>query len=302
MEYFCENVLGINFTTLKKKNILEKIEKYIKKDQISSRKLQKKLIRPLIIFTPNPEIVMFAQKNPFFRKIVNSAQINIPDGAGIVWALKKIHNHKVKRISGVDLMVDLCEMAAKKRVIIGLIGGRDKVALKTAECLRVKIPGVKIIVFPAPEIKLVEELINDNKKINIDKRENKKILNTKYLIINPRGKQNKETEKYFGSLLKEIRSRKIQILFVAFGFPKQEYFIKIIKDIDDRQSKNIAKKPLILMSVGGAFDYISGRIPRAPQWMRDGGMEWLYRLMLEPWRLLRQIKGSEFFLRVLLQH
>ncbi len=297
MIYPCEKLLGVNFTILTKKDILEEVRKRLKssvKRQVSN---VEKRGEPLVIFTPNPEIVIFAQKNPLFRKIVNSAQINIPDGAGIVWAMKKLYNLEISRITGVDLMIDLCEMSAKEGFKIGLIGGRDKVALKAAECLRVKIPDVKIIVLPSPEIILDGELSIKNKELSIDKRKNKRILNTQYLILNTKGKQIKETEKYFISLLKKLHSENISLLFVALGFPKQEYFIDRIKNYKSSIDKS---KPLVLMSVGGAFDYISGRVPRAPIWMRERGLEWLYRLIREPWRLPRQIKGAEFFLKILL--
>ena len=48
------------------------------------------------------------------------------------------------------------------------------------------------------------------------------------------------------------------------------------------------------MGVGGAFDYISGRVPRAPRWVRSIGFEWLFRLLIEPWRIKRQLVLLEF--------
>jgi N-acetylglucosaminyldiphosphoundecaprenol N-acetyl-beta-D-mannosaminyltransferase len=71
------------------------------------------------------------------------------------------------------------------------------------------------------------------------------------------------------------------ILFVAFGQVKQE------KWIDANLNKLSVK---IAMGVGGAFDYISGEVPRAPKWMRSLGLEWLFRLIVQPWRIKRQLK------------
>lgn len=69
------------------------------------------------------------------------------------------------------------------------------------------------------------------------------------------------------------------ILFVALGAGKQEKWIV----------KNLQKFPSIkiAMGVGGAFDFIAGKIKRAPGWMRKIGLEWLWRLFLQPWRLKR---------------
>lgn len=72
----------------------------------------------------------------------------------------------------------------------------------------------------------------------------------------------------------------VDILFVAFGFPKQEEWIHA----------NLERLPVrAAMGVGGAFDYISGTIPRAPFMVRAVGFEWLFRLIVQPWRIKRQL-------------
>lgn len=80
------------------------------------------------------------------------------------------------------------------------------------------------------------------------------------------------------------------ILFVALGQGKQERWI-------DHYKNQIEAK--VFMGVGGAFDYISGVVPRAPLWMRSLGFEWLYRLILQPWRVGRQLKIASFVLQLL---
>ena len=57
---------------------------------------------------------------------------------------------------------------------------------------------------------------------------------------------------------------------------------------------------LVLMVVGGAFDELSGKIPRPPQFISDLGVKWLWRLILEPWRLQRQLNLLEFVRLVLI--
>ncbi len=81
----------------------------------------------------------------------------------------------------------------------------------------------------------------------------------------------------------------IDLLFVAFGFPKQEEWM----------ASNIEKLPIrVAMGVGGAFDYISGDVSRAPQSMRKIGLEWLFRLVVQPWRIKRQLALLEFIVIV----
>ncbi|MBI3955128.1 WecB/TagA/CpsF family glycosyltransferase, partial [Candidatus Gottesmanbacteria bacterium] len=258
-----------------------------------SSKFNVKGIEPLVIFTPNPEIINYAQKDQYFKQIVNSAQINIPDGAGLCFAMEKKFHLKIPRLSGTDLMLDMCDMSSNNRFTIGLIGGRKGVALETKERLLIKYPKLKIEVLTAPEVILVKKYVGASIKYIGNKKSHSQ--NTKYLILNTSDKQDDKTERYFQDLVKEICNRKIDILFVALGFPKQEYFIKNIKD----QISNIKyDKPLALMSVGGAFDYISGRVKRAPLWMRKNGLEWLFRLLQEPKRIIRMLRGSVFFYRI----
>lgn len=88
-------------------------------------------------------------------------------------------------------------------------------------------------------------------------------------------------------------SWKIDILFVAFGAVKQEKWI----------AKNLIKLPVkVAMGVGGSFDEISGRVPRIPRWVHSLGLKWLVRLVLQPWRIKRQLALVKFVFLVLRQH
>jgi N-acetylglucosaminyldiphosphoundecaprenol N-acetyl-beta-D-mannosaminyltransferase len=90
-----------------------------------------------------------------------------------------------------------------------------------------------------------------------------------------------------GSNLKDLSC---DILFVAFGSPKQEKWIH--SNLPDLKVK-------VVMGVGGAFDFISGVTPRAPIWIRKSGLEWLFRLIMQPWRIKRQLALPAFVLLVL---
>ncbi len=85
-------------------------------------------------------------------------------------------------------------------------------------------------------------------------------------------------------------SSNIDILFVAFGFPKQEEWM----------SSNLDKIPVkVAIGVGGAFDYLSGRVKRAPKLIRTIGLEWLFRLVRQPWRAKRQLALLEFIFLII---
>ncbi len=288
MKLKSQKILGIDVTTSTLEDILEEIRKYLKKVQNSKFKVQNENVKPLIIYTPNPEIITYAMKNEDFKRIVNTAQVNIPDGAGVAWALKKLYGIKVPKISGVDFMLDLVKLAEKESLRIGLIGGRSGVAVKTAECLMTSQPRLRVEVFGAPELEVRITKHESGIKDNI-------FLNSKFLIHNSDESELLNIEEYFQNLVKKLNEKKIDILFVAFGYPKQEYFINILNSYFLLHNS----KPVVLMAVGGSFDYISGKISRAPEWMRNMGLEWLFRLLREPWRLGRQLKGAEFFWKVM---
>ena len=82
-----------------------------------------------------------------------------------------------------------------------------------------------------------------------------------------------------------LKNKKVDILFVAFGSPKQEIWIS--EHLDDVPAK-------VVIGVGGAFDLISGKVPRAPKVLRKLGLEWLFRLVIQPWRIIRQLSLIKF--------
>jgi len=87
-----------------------------------------------------------------------------------------------------------------------------------------------------------------------------------------------------------LKNKPVDILFVAFGSPKQEIWI----------SKNLEKLPAkVVVGVGGAFDFISGKVRRAPLFIRRLGLEWLFRLIIQPWRIKRQLRLIQFVYLVL---
>lgn len=88
-------------------------------------------------------------------------------------------------------------------------------------------------------------------------------------------------------IIENINKAKPDILLVAFGQVKQEKWI--FYNLDKLPSVKLA------MGVGGAFDYISGEVPRAPVILRRLGLEWLYRLYQEPWRWKRIIDAIIIF-------
>lgn len=220
------------------------------------------------IVTPNPEMLLEAQKNPLFRDVLNHAWLSIPDGIGILWAStfheitkrsgkfarfmkglfslpslifypKFIQKIFPERITGVDLMQSVCAMSREKKNPIFLLGAAPGAAEKVKEMLEVHYHGVPIVGTFS-------------------------------------GSPSEDDFLHIQAMIAETRPT---ILFVAYGAPAQELWI--FKHLKDLPSVKIA------MGVGGAFDFIAGVRKRAPKLMQRTGTEWLYRLVQEPKRIKR---------------
>jgi N-acetylglucosaminyldiphosphoundecaprenol N-acetyl-beta-D-mannosaminyltransferase len=97
-----------------------------------------------------------------------------------------------------------------------------------------------------------------------------------------------------GQVVAAVKASRADVVLVARGVPSQDVFI-------DRYLPQFGAR--VVMGVGGLFDFVAGRINRAPQWMRDSGLEWVYRLLQEPGRMWRRylLGNFSFLARVLMQ-
>ncbi len=182
--------------------------------------------------------------------MINSADLVTPDGSGIVWAARYLGEPVPERVTGIDLMREICKQAHYNGWKIFLLGGAPGVAAEAAEQLQIEYPNIKIVgthhgYFPEDEERNVMEL---------------------------------------------IKSAGPDIIFVALGAPRQEFWIK-------SHQENLPVK--VAVGVGGSFDVVSGRVKRAPQWMQRLRLEWLARLIKEPWRAKRMLALPKFVLLVM---
>lgn len=225
-------ILDVKINKITEKEVLEKIKDFL------SSKNQHQLV------TLNPEMVVEAQKNSYFKKIVNNASLVIPDGVGVIFANYFLNRQLLSRkITGIDLIYKICESKFIKNKKIYLLGAEDGVAKKTAKVLAQKYDYLNIV----------------GAEEGFKKNQQKKIFND--------------------NLLQQINLTKPEIIFVAFGVPKQEEWIY----------ENLEKLPTVRLAlgIGGAFDFISGKIRRAPKIIQKLGLEWFWRLLLEPQRIKR---------------
>ena len=258
------------------------------------------------IVTPNPEMLVDAGFDKEFAESLNSADLAIPDSSRLGWgsymlgvknpllrliyAPTFIFPHILPRFfypttTGVDLMERLLSLSQEKALRTAYLGGTKKVADKLVKCLRLKYPTLKIV-FSSGNM-----VVNEEGIIQIDSQINR-MTGSKRLMQESRvkGQGSSDNNNAQNSFNYHLLSKKIDIMFVAFGHKKQEKWI----------FKNIGKlNTRVMVGVGGSFDYLSGEVPRAPQIMRKIGLEWLFRFAVQPWRIKRFWKLIYFIMMVL---
>lgn len=126
------DVLGIEFDHRTKADTIELLKNRIKTKQKT------------FIVTANPEIVMYAQRDPDYKKIVQSADYVVPDGIGIIMGAKLLKNPLPERIPGFDLMKDLLAIADKERLNVFFLGAREEVLNRAIHNVKKEYPGIQI--------------------------------------------------------------------------------------------------------------------------------------------------------------
>ncbi len=214
--------------------------------------------KPHQIVTPDTLAVLRARKDPEYQAILKSADLVTPDGAGILWAATTLNYPLPERVTGIDIIHNTCRLAAEKGYSLYLLGSYPGVASAAALNLSKKYPGIKIAG-------------THHGYFSCEDRENCGD------VKNGNNEKSKEEEE---KIIAEIKENKPDILLVGMGVPKQEKWID-----KNLKSLNIP----VCMGVGGSFDVLSGRIPRAPLWMQRHGMEWIYRSIKQPNRAFRTL-------------
>ena len=99
-------------------------------------------------------------------------------------------------------------------------------------------------------------------------------------------------EEDFPQIRSLLESAQPDVLLVAYGAPRQDLWIR-------DHSLDLTPTVKVAMGVGGVLDYLSGHVPLAPTWIRRAGLEWLYRLIKQPWRWRRILRVFAFGLLIL---
>ena len=202
------------------------------------------------VVTANAEIIMMGQSDAEYMEILNKAALVLPDGAGTVWAGRKLGYEVPERVAGYDLFLLLMAEAAQNNLKVFFFGAAPGVAAEAKLKFEILHPGVSIV-------GCRNGYFNDEDNLTI---------------------------------VKEINNSGADLLFVALGAPKQEKWLSKYQDI---------LNPSLLMGIGGSFDVVAGKMERAPKWMQEASLEWLFRLYKQPSRFRRMLVLPKFVIKVL---
>lgn len=259
-------ILDIPFTTLNQNKVIDLIGHHLTKSG-----------KALFIATPNPEMLLAARKNQHFHDTLLSTDLNIPDGNGIIWAHRylkttnKLSNPILLAILGpISLISFIFRNRSSNKPFNQAIHGSD-LMLKTIDQFN-----SKHAVF----------LLGNKHGLNSDTAgQVSKILLKKH--PKSKGIYSLDSTPADQKTIGEINNSKAEMLFIGFGAPHQENWIK----------ENLPKLKHIKLAIGigGSLDFIAGILPRAPEWMRKIGLEWLFRVYQQPKRIGRIINATLVF-------
>ncbi|MBI2590547.1 MAG: WecB/TagA/CpsF family glycosyltransferase [Candidatus Blackburnbacteria bacterium] len=259
-----------------------------RKDKVLSdilRFLSSEAGEKLFIVTPNPEILVAGAQDPYFASILQRASLSLPDGIGVILAQKYI-SAPISDIPGLRF-VDMLKtglgivfsvffnrkwLFSAGEVVAGRVVFEELVAIAAQKGWRVCLLGGKPGVASAASRQLTSSF-------HFPVSSQFKIIDENGPWLNRKGEPADNAQaKIEQECIVRINKFKPHLLFVAFGHPKQEFWVH-----RHLSSLNVR----VAMVVGGAFDYTAGIVPRVPQGVSVAGFEWLWRLITQRGRVRR---------------
>ncbi len=211
---------------------------------------------PHHVVTSDANAVLTSRSDPEYTGIIRRAALITPDGFGLVWGARLLGLPIYERVTGVDMVTGICERAAKNGYRLYILGSEEGVATTAARNLAQKYPGANFVG-------------THNGFWRRDRKDPVLTAEDDALMAD------------------EIRRATPDVLFVAMGIPSQEKFIAA-----QLERMNVP----VCLGVGGSFDVYSGKFNRAPLTVQRLGMEWLYRVWIDPSRWKRMGYVPKFML------
>ncbi len=226
------------------------------------------------ITTPYSEFLYAALRSGEVRDMLAKADIAIPDGIGIFWA-ERFLSKPLRLQSHIGKILE-------SWLYVVVTGAK---ILLTPSYLYRKLPekitGASVFVEMVAEAHKLDKSIYLLGNWGDSAKKTANMLEEKFSGLKVVGASNKSAEDK--SVFADLTSVKPDMLFVGFGPIRQERWIY----------QNLDSLPAtVIIGVGGTFDYFSGNQLRPPMWVREVGLEWLFRLITQPKRIGRIFRAT----------
>jgi len=221
------------------------------------------------VVKPYSEFLPRAAKDRAVRDILNGAALCLADGVGILWAAHYLRLPGGPLRALAQLPPSLASLAWNPRVLRRPLKEEMAGVDLTWEMLAaLDGAGASVFLLGGAPAEV------DGARSAIERRfQRLRVVGSREGHFPARGPGN-------GRIVAEINATRPQVLLVAMGFPRQEKWI----------SENLERLDIrVAVAEGGSFSFMAGTTRRAPRWMRRAGLEWLFRLLRQPWRLRRQL-------------
>ncbi|MEM9215764.1 MAG: WecB/TagA/CpsF family glycosyltransferase [Cyanobacteria bacterium P01_F01_bin.150] len=189
----------------------------------------------------NVHMLMEAYWDKSFHSVLRDADLVTPDGMPLVWVIRALGFKNQNRVAGLDILLAVCQRAEASSQSVFFVGSTEETLRGIRSRLAKDFPKLHVAGMVSPPFRPMTSM------------ENQELIDT----INGSG---------------------ANLVFVAFGCPKQEMWM----------AQNRTQVNAVMIGLGAAFSLYAGVYRRAPLWVRQAGLEWLYRLCQEPKRLWKR--------------
>jgi N-acetylglucosaminyldiphosphoundecaprenol N-acetyl-beta-D-mannosaminyltransferase len=244
-------ILGVRIEEATKKLFVGEVAGYLRDDHLRT------------VAKVNAEFLVRSLNDPDFRTCLNSTDLNIADGTGVLWAARFL----TLKTTGIPVLKQL-------QIIWQALYSLSSLLLRPRYCrdpIPERIPGVEalyLMLEAAQEADASVYFLGAGETVNAKARERIQARYPELRIAGGRDGYWRDDRE----VLEAVDESAARLLVVALGSPKQEFWIR------DQCAR--LKSVRVAVGEGGSLDFIAGDFRRAPGWMQRIGLEWLWRLFM----------------------
>ncbi len=191
----------------------------------------------------NANTLVRCYKDKKLNSILNSFDIKCPDGFPVAKSSSILYKNQQKRVDGYNVFLKTIEKGLENNTSHYFFGNEEFVTKKMIQKIKKSFPDVNVVGYKCPPVKSANELASDE-------------------------------------YLSQVKDLDPDIIWVSLGFPKQEIFMNILKNMKICGSN--------LVGIGAVFEWVAGTKYKAPEIVANIGLEWVFRLLQEPKRLYKR--------------